>query len=40
MKEADLPVQDSYIYQGGFTPEDGEKGMNQIYENSLIFPPQ
>ena len=38
MKEADLPVQDSYIYQGGFTPEDGEKGMNQIYENSLDLP--
>ena len=38
MKEAGLPVQDSYIYQGGFSTEDGEKGMNQIYENSLDLP--
>lgn len=38
MKEADLPVPDTYIYQGGFSTEDGEKGMNQIYENSLDLP--
>ena len=38
MKEANLPVQDSYIYQSGFSTEDGEKGMNQIYENSLALP--
>lgn len=38
MKEADLQVQDSDIYQGEFSTESGEKGMNQIYENSLELP--
>ena len=38
MREADLQVQDSDIYQGEFSTESGEKGMNQIYENSLELP--
>lgn len=38
MREADLQVQDSDIYQGEFSAESGEKGMNQIYENSLELP--
>ena len=38
MREADLQVQDSDIYQGEFSTEFGEKGMNQIYENSLELP--
>ena len=38
MREADLRVQDSDIYQGEFSTESGEKGMNQIYENSLELP--
>lgn len=38
MNEVDLPVPASYIYQGGFSAEDGEKGMKQIYENNLEHP--
>lgn len=38
MRESDLQVQDSDIYQGEFSTESGEKGMNQIYENSLELP--
>ena len=38
MKEADLQVQGSDIYQGEFSTESGEKGMDQIYENSLELP--
>lgn len=38
MKEAGLLVPDSYIYQGAFSTEAGEKGMNHIYENNLELP--
>lgn len=38
MKEADLNVPESYIYQGDFSAEAGEKGMNEIYENNLDLP--
>lgn len=38
MKEAKLPVPDSYIYQEAFSTEAGERGMNQIYENNLELP--
>ena len=38
MKEAELSIPDSYIYQGAFSAEAGEKGMNYIYENNLELP--
>lgn len=37
-EKAGLEVPDSYVVQGEFGTEGGEKGMRKIYENSMVLP--